>query len=683
VALNEFTCRAGGSNLNAGTLDGSAEAATTPLVTYTAGSFDAATNVFTPASGNPVSDGVAVGHWLSLVDTGTSLRTTGATNSRASTPDSVPLSITGDLDVRAKVALDDWTPSGVVGIVGHWGTVGERSWVLRVTVNGALNLLTSVDGTALTLNVNSTANTGFVDGSTNWIRATIDVDNGAGGNDIRFYTSTDGASWTQLGATVTTAGVASLFNSGTTVKVGDMGDSGNVPVPTGNVYRAEVYDGIAGTLRASPSFESQSAGTTSFSDAQGNTWTVGAAASIVAATTAGLVAKITARDATTITVSSTIRFGGVTTGTRDCRVGGAWAGPGGTSGFPLTFASGGATTSFRINLKNDQTYNITSHIDVRTAGPGIIQGYTSSFNDRGRFTLDGGTSGASYDLLSFTGTNWQLWDFVVQNNGATGNEEGLSGVGTGTIFGRGKVQNIRRVGIELSGSQVYVRDVEVTNCNISGAGGSAAVRINAGCVMERCYVHDNTPAAIPGIRVNGTGDLVTIFDSIIESNGNNGLDLAGNGGAVYLFNCDFYANGGDGVAVSGTSGTSRLVAENCNFVLNGGYGVDASGAGQRTGRLVNCGFGSGAAANTSGTVNALRGIDEEGTITYASGVTPWADPAAGNFTVTLAAAKDAGRGNLPTAGVTTSAPVVGAAQPTSSTGGGGGGAGKVRSSGSG
>lgn len=65
MAFREFTVRSGGSNLYAGTLDGSAEASTTPLITYTNGNWSFPT--FTPAGGaNPVTDGLQVGHYVSI-----------------------------------------------------------------------------------------------------------------------------------------------------------------------------------------------------------------------------------------------------------------------------------------------------------------------------------------------------------------------------------------------------------------------------------------------------------------------------------------------------------------------------------------------------------------------------------------------------------------------------------------
>jgi hypothetical protein len=75
MPYTEFTIRSGGNNLYAGTLDGIAEASTTPFLTYTNGGWDGS-SVYTPAGSNPVSDGVQIGHWVSVrVDGSTTLPT--------------------------------------------------------------------------------------------------------------------------------------------------------------------------------------------------------------------------------------------------------------------------------------------------------------------------------------------------------------------------------------------------------------------------------------------------------------------------------------------------------------------------------------------------------------------------------------------------------------------------------
>jgi hypothetical protein len=81
-------------------------------------------------------------------------------------------------------------------------------------------------------------------------------------------------------------------------------------------------------------------------------------------------------------------------------------------------------------------------------------------------------------------------------------------------------------------------------------------------------------------------------------------------------------------------------AINCNFVKNGGWGVNGSAVNTL---LVNCGFGSGTQANASGT--STQAI-EQNSVTYASGATPWNDPANGDFRIVAAAARAAGVGTF-------------------------------------
>lgn len=67
MPYTEFCCRLGGSNLNAGTLDGSStEVSTTPFATYTGGNWNPTAGVYTVVGGDPVADGVASGHWVGL-----------------------------------------------------------------------------------------------------------------------------------------------------------------------------------------------------------------------------------------------------------------------------------------------------------------------------------------------------------------------------------------------------------------------------------------------------------------------------------------------------------------------------------------------------------------------------------------------------------------------------------------
>ncbi|AVH57892.1 MULTISPECIES: hypothetical protein [Streptomyces] len=193
----------------------------------------------------------------------------------ASTPDHTSLDILGDIDVRWEGEAD-WYRSEAQMLIGKWAD-GQRSWSMRLQ-DGSLFFLTSPDGT----------NTKFV----SWtlpalprraaLRATLDADNGAGGWTMTLYWAQSlTGPWTQFG-TFTGAGATTVFNSTSPVTIApdqSFTDPQRHPMD-GRVYKAEVRNGINGTVVASPDFTAQAAGTTSFADSAGRTWTLSGTATI-------------------------------------------------------------------------------------------------------------------------------------------------------------------------------------------------------------------------------------------------------------------------------------------------------------------------------------------------------------------------------------------------------------------
>ena len=389
---------------------------------------------------------------------------------------------------------------------------------------------------------------------------------------------------------------------------------------------------------------------------------VGDFASVYAdgATVTTLVGRVTARTSTTITVSTSIKTGTTTDGalTRTLKIGGAWAGPSGTDGFPLSFltsACTNASTVNRINMKNDVTYSITAAITGSTAS--VLQGFTTAYEDGGKAIIDGGTTGASYVL--FACANPLLADMIFQNNGATGSAVGLTVNNTRTL--RVVVHDVRGNGFSIPAGNQLLIECEAYNCNVSGSSnGGFNTFSGTGFILRRCIAHNNT-----GVGFN-IGQVTHLFSCIGDSNTTRGAYNAGFLGTCNFFDCDFYNNGTSGLEMSG-----NIYVENCNFIDNGGWGLSTTGSCI----LVNCGFGSGTAANTSGTRTVTLGLIESGTVTYAADVTPWVDPANGDFRISLSAAKGAGRGaftqTAPSYSGTVGYPDIGAAQHQDSGGGGG------------
>lgn len=147
-----------------------------------------------------------------------------------------------DLDVRVKVAADDWTPSGTPSLIGVDAADPNRGFWLAVNPDGTPKLYWFPDGTfANRIEVSATEATGFANGTAHYLRATLLTDNGAGGYEVRFYTSNTNSSWTQLGDTVTGGSTTTLPSISGNLGLGARGNSNGLD---GDYYVAEVRAGI-------------------------------------------------------------------------------------------------------------------------------------------------------------------------------------------------------------------------------------------------------------------------------------------------------------------------------------------------------------------------------------------------------------------------------------------------------
>lgn len=202
----------------------------------------------------------------------------GVASNYLSTTSAATLNITGDIEIVVRVALDDWTPAATSALIGKYGNTGNISWRVVVLATGVVRFTFSTDGTALT-NKDSTVATGFTDGTAYWLKVTMDVDNGAAGYDVKFYTAADAdaepTSWTQLGSTVTTATATSIFVSTQALEIGTS-TTGAASPAAGKFYNAIVRSGIGGSTVFSTSIhhDNVDADDTSYTCATGQTVTI-------------------------------------------------------------------------------------------------------------------------------------------------------------------------------------------------------------------------------------------------------------------------------------------------------------------------------------------------------------------------------------------------------------------------
>lgn len=177
-----------------------------------------------------------------------SLAFPGSIGNHASVPDSGPLSIAGDITFVARVAMADWASAALpTTIVGQLDSATNISYHWLIMPDGTLQLSTSPDGTSASVVFGaSTVAIPASDGDFIWLATALDVN--SGGNRVYWFaTSLDGATWTQLGTTVTTAGVTTIFNSSAPILIG-----GN-QLPTfeypmnGRVEAVSIRNGVSGT----------------------------------------------------------------------------------------------------------------------------------------------------------------------------------------------------------------------------------------------------------------------------------------------------------------------------------------------------------------------------------------------------------------------------------------------------
>lgn len=171
---------------------------------------------------------------------------TGSGNFLVTTPDSLVTSIVGDIDIRAKITTASM--SAAMAVVAKESGLG-RSYRFFVNATGSIAFAWSVDGTNVFASPSSSAGK-VVLGQTIWIRATLDVDNGAGGYVFSFYTSPDGVAWTLVGTGNNGAGgITSIADTTALVEIGSRFGNSSDPF-NGSIHYAEIRNGIDGPIVA-------------------------------------------------------------------------------------------------------------------------------------------------------------------------------------------------------------------------------------------------------------------------------------------------------------------------------------------------------------------------------------------------------------------------------------------------
>lgn len=341
---------------------------------------------------------------------------------------------------------------------------------------------------------------------------------------------------------------------------------------------------------------------------------------------------------------------------RSIKVGGAWQGPNGASGFPFSFIKLNMTNSAYdrpwVNLLNAADYNVSAAISQANNGPLGFSGYSVTPRDGGQAIITGNGVGSAIALMTLNGNQVTFTDFILRSNGTSSTALMLGCAGANQVVSRVRVNASRGIGISATGTGITLAECTAFGNGLGNTANDAGFSISSGVnvKMLRCLSYSNTPANVAGFFI-GDG---TLMDCISAFNGTNGFTILSGSGQTYLGGCGGWSNAGSGLQLRGTINTTigSVFVENVNFLKNAQFGIDCQASiSNRTGIIRYVGLGSGTAANALGgfnigsTLSGAIDIQTNTFVTYASGATPWSNPDTGDFRIANVTAWGTGRGN--------------------------------------
>lgn len=197
------------------------------------------------------------------------------------TPDDPALNVGSSvIDLEMLVVADSWMAAGNQILMSQRASGTQLSWAFSVN-NGSLHFIGSPDGTSFTVNNDSTVTTRLANGTAHWVKMRF-APNVAGSRVLDFWTAMASDQpgeqrWKRLGAQITGASVASLFDSNVPVVIGNMSDFGPSGLKGSILY---VDFRLNGVTKVSFDFRRRGHTTAPTRDDQGRTWTFDSPSSI-------------------------------------------------------------------------------------------------------------------------------------------------------------------------------------------------------------------------------------------------------------------------------------------------------------------------------------------------------------------------------------------------------------------
>lgn len=201
------------------------------------------------------------------------LKLPGVAANYASTPDATALRFgtTNSMTIDCQVSLPSWAPASQEVFFSKLGT--NTGYEFAITTGGAL-VVTWGSGSAFPSKNTGAAVVSGTAGQKLWVRLSFSLSGGT--MTIKFYTSSDGTSWTQLGTTQTQA-ATSLTDDSTIPAISTRAGGAQFPTP-GSFYEVRVYNSALGSGSGTPVFDANFAtkpfGANTFTESSSNAATV-------------------------------------------------------------------------------------------------------------------------------------------------------------------------------------------------------------------------------------------------------------------------------------------------------------------------------------------------------------------------------------------------------------------------
>lgn len=171
--------------------------------------------------------------------------TTGAAGDYATFADNAAYTVTDEFELIVKVTPTTWAQTST--IVSSKGlSAGDAGF--RLTLSSGVGIYFSHDNGVSNVDSLSSVNHSFTPGQTGWIKVTYKGSLG----EVKFYTSTDGSSYSQLGTTQTTT-ITAGWNSANAMRIGQRLDA--VLRYQGTVHRVSFGTTIGGDKVFDADFE--------------------------------------------------------------------------------------------------------------------------------------------------------------------------------------------------------------------------------------------------------------------------------------------------------------------------------------------------------------------------------------------------------------------------------------------